>query len=69
LSEVVSVGTAAAHFSSALGVPTTILVQKGLGWAFARPELLWYPKSTQLWRKQSGESWRDCVSRLVEGRK
>lgn len=69
LSEVVGVATTATHLSSAMGVPTTILVNKGLGWAFGPPEMLWYPKSTSLWRKQSGESWRDCVSRLVEARK
>jgi hypothetical protein len=69
LSEVVSVGTAAAHFAAALGVPTTILVNKGLSWAFAPPEMLWYPKSVTLWRKNPGESWRECVNRLVEGRK
>lgn len=69
LSEVVSVGTAAIHMASAMGVPTTVLVNNGLGWAFAPPEMLWYPKSTNLWRKRPGESWRDCVHRLVEARK
>lgn len=69
MDEVVSVGTTVAHISSALGVPTTILVNRGLGWVFAQPELLWYPASTKLWRKTPNESWRDCVARLVETRK
>jgi len=69
MSEVVSVGTAVAHIASALGVPTTILVNPGLGWAFARPEMMWYPPSTQMFRKQRGESWRECVTRFTESRK
>jgi hypothetical protein len=55
--------------SSALGVPTTIIVNRGLGWQFAGDELLWYPPTTRLWRKQSGASWRDSVAALVETRK
>jgi len=68
-SEVIGVATTALHLSSALGVKTTIITNRGLGWQFSPPELLWYPKTTQLWRKQSGESWRDSISRLVESRK
>jgi tetratricopeptide (TPR) repeat protein len=67
--EVVGVATASLHMASALGVPTTIIANRGLGWVFAPDELLWYPPSTKMWRKQSGESWRDCVNRLVESRK
>jgi hypothetical protein len=67
--EVVGVHTAALHLSSALGVPTTALVHRGSGWRYAPPELLWYPPTTRMWRKQSGESWRECVTRLVEARK
>ena len=67
--EVVGVGTTSLHMASALGVPTTIIVNRGLGWAFARPEMMWYPPTTKLWRKNMGESWRDCVNRLVESRK
>ena len=67
--EVVGVHTAALHLASALGVPTTILTHRGSGWRYARPELLWYPPTTQLWRKRIGESWKDCLGRLVEARK
>jgi hypothetical protein len=68
-SEVIGVATTALHLSSALGVPTTIIVNRGLGWQFAGDELLWYPSTTQLWRKQSGASWRDSVAALVDKRK
>jgi ADP-heptose:LPS heptosyltransferase len=67
--EVIGVATTSTHLASALGVPTTILANRGLNWVFAPDELLWYPPTTKLWRKQSGESWRDCVNRLVEARK
>jgi hypothetical protein len=67
--EVVGVHTAALHLSSAMGVPTTTLAHKGSGWRYAPDELVWYPKTTKLHKKRSGESWRDCVSRLVEMRK
>jgi tetratricopeptide (TPR) repeat protein len=63
--DVVGVHTTALHLASALGVPTTTLVHRGSGWRYAQPELLWYPESTKLWRKKPGESWRDCVERLV----
>lgn len=67
--EVVGVATASLHMASALGVPTTFIANRGLNWVFQPPELLWYPPTTKLWRKKSGESWRDCVNRLVESRK
>jgi hypothetical protein len=68
-SEVVGVHTSAMHLASAVGTPATILTHRGSGWRYAGPELLWYPQSTQMWRKQTGESWRDCIGRLVESRK
>lgn len=67
--EVIGVATTALHLSSAMGVPTTIVTNRGLGWQFTPPELLWYPPTTRMWRKQSGESWRDSIARLVESRK
>lgn len=69
LQEVIGVHTAALHLSSALGVPTTTLVHRGSGWRYGSPELLWYPPTTQMFRKRNGESWRECVARLVEDRK
>lgn len=66
--EVIGVHTTALHLSSALGVPTTILTHRGSGWRYAGEELIWYPQTTKLWRKKTGESWRDCVGRLVEDR-
>lgn len=64
-SEVVGVHTTALHLSSALGVPTTTLVHRGSGWRYSGKDLIWYPETTKLWRKKTGESWRDCVERLV----
>ena len=68
-SEVIGVHTSALHLASAIGTPTTILTHRGSGWRYAPKELLWYPPTTQMHRKQSGESWRECVGRLVEQRK
>jgi tetratricopeptide (TPR) repeat protein len=69
LDEVVGVHTSAMHLASALGVPTTILTHRGSGWRYAPQELLWYPPTTQMWKKRAGESWRDCVGRLTEAQK
>lgn len=69
LSEVVGVHTSALHLSSALGVPTTVLTHRGSGWRYAPAELLWYPPTTVMHKKRAGESWRECVNRLVEARK
>jgi hypothetical protein len=68
-SEVVGVHTSALHLASALGVPTTVLTHRGSGWRYAPDELLWYPQTTRMHKKRSGESWRDCVGRLTEERK
>jgi ADP-heptose:LPS heptosyltransferase len=67
-SEVVGVHTTSLHLASALGVPTTTLVHRGSGWRYSLPELLWYPPTTKMWRKKTGESWRDCVERLAQSR-
>jgi len=69
LDEVVGVHTSALHVSSALGVPTMILTHRGSGWRYGPDELLWYPPTTKLHKKRTGESWRECVGRLVEDRK
>ena len=69
LEHVVGVHTSALHLSSALGVPTTILCHRGSGWRYAPDELLWYPPTTIMHKKRKGESWRECVGRLVEHRK
>lgn len=63
LDKVVGVHTSALHLSSALGVDTTILVHRGSGWRYASDDLIWYPRTTKIHRKASGESWRDCVAR------
>lgn len=68
LSEVIGVHTTALHLSSALGVPTTTLVHRGSGWRYSGVDLIWYAPTTKLWRKKSGESWRDCVERLAHVR-
>ncbi len=67
--EVIGTHTAALHLSSALGVPTTILVHRGSGWRYAADEMLWYPPTTKLWRKDRGESWRECIGQLMRQRK
>lgn len=68
LDEVIGVHTTALHLSSALGVKTTTLVHKGSGWRYSGDDLIWYPPTTRLWRKGSGESWRECVERLARDR-
>lgn len=68
LDEVIGVHTTVLHLSSALGVKTTTLVHRGSGWRYSGDELIWYPETTKLWRKKTGESWRDCVERLVNDR-
>jgi len=69
--EVIGVHTSALHLSSAIGTPTTVLTHRGSGWRYGYGDkpLLWYPPTTQQFRKKMGESWRDCVSRLAEVRK
>ena len=66
--EVVGVHTTALHLASAMGVPTTTLVHRGSGWRYSGDDLIWYPETTKLWRKKSGESWRDCIERLANDR-
>ena len=68
-SEVIGVHTSAMHLASAVGTPATILTHRGSGWRYAPDELLWYPPTTRTFRKNRGESWRECVERLVETRK
>ena len=67
--EVIGVHTSALHLSSAIGIPTTFLAHKGSGWRYGPDELLWYGPTTTLHKKRPGESWRECVARLVELRK
>jgi tetratricopeptide (TPR) repeat protein len=67
-SEVVGVHTSALHLAAAVGTPTTFLTHRGSGWRYNQPPV-WYPETAQYFRKKSGESWRECVNRLVEGRK
>ena len=69
LQEVIGVHTSALHLASAIGTPTTMLAHRGSGWRYGPKELLWYPPTTKLFMKRPGESWRDCVGRLVESRK
>lgn len=69
LDEVIGIHTSALHLSSALGVPTTVITHRGSGWRYAPEQMLWYPPTTVMHKKQAGESWRDCVARLVEARK
>jgi tetratricopeptide (TPR) repeat protein len=68
LDEVIGVHTTALHLSSAMGVKTTTLVHRGSGWRYSGDDLIWYPQTTRLWRKKTGESWRDCVERLASDR-
>ncbi len=67
--EVIGVATTALHLSSAMGIKTTCIANRGLGWQWARPDMPWYPPTTKIWRKRSGESWRESIARLVEDRK
>lgn len=65
LTQVVGVHTTALHLAASVGTPTTFLTHRGSGWRYATPELLWYPRTTSMFRKKAGESWRECVARLV----
>jgi tetratricopeptide (TPR) repeat protein len=69
LDEVVGVHTTALHLSSAMGVPTTTLTHRGSGWRYYPDEMLWYPPTTRLWKKDRGESWRECVGQLTRHRR
>jgi tetratricopeptide (TPR) repeat protein len=69
LDEIIGVHTTALHLSSALGVPTTTLTHRGSGWRYAPDELLWYPPTTRMWRKDRGQSWRECVGELMAERR
>jgi tetratricopeptide (TPR) repeat protein len=62
---VIGVHTSALHLASAVGTPATILTHRGSGWRYAPKELLWYPPTTTMFRKNKGESWRECVQRFV----
>jgi tetratricopeptide (TPR) repeat protein len=66
--EVVGVHTTSLHLASAMGVKTTTLVHRGSGWRYSGTDLIWYPPTTRLWRKKTGESWRDCIERLASDR-
>lgn len=68
LKEVIGVHTTALHIAGAMGVPTTVLAHRGSGWRYGDKGLPWYG-SAKMFRKRPGESWRDCVGRLVESRK
>ena len=67
--EVIGVHTSSLHVASACGVPTTFLTHRGSGWRYGPDELLWYPPTSKVHKKKLGESWRDCIGRLVESRK
>lgn len=69
LDEVVGVHTASLHIASAMGVPTTTMTHRGSGWRYAPAEMLWYPSTTRLWKKDRGESWRDTVAALARHRR
>jgi tetratricopeptide (TPR) repeat protein len=64
LDSVVGVHTTSLHLASAMGVPTTTLVHRGSGWRYAPDELLWYPETTKMHRKKTGQSWRECIEAL-----
>jgi tetratricopeptide (TPR) repeat protein len=64
LDSVVGVHTTSLHLSSAMGVPTTVLTHRGSGWRYAPDELLWYPPTTKIHRKKTGQSWRECIEAL-----
>ena len=69
LDEVVGVHTTSLHLRRRLGVPTTTLTHRGSGWRYAPDEMLWYPPTTRLWKKDRGESWRECIGALVRHRR
>lgn len=62
---VIAVPTAVVHLAGALGVKTHCLVHQKADWAF-QSGLPWYG-SVELFKKDSGETWRACVDRFAKG--
>jgi hypothetical protein len=60
-----SVQTAAAHLSGALGKPTWVLVPAIAEWRYGADgdSMPWYP-AARLWRQQAGEPWVALLDRV-----
>jgi hypothetical protein len=63
---VITVDSAVAHLSAALGVPTWVLIYQPADWRWmtGRDDNPWYP-SVRLFRQTSAGDWADPVSRLI----
>lgn len=66
---VISVDTAVAHLSSALGRPTWILLphQADFRWLQDRTDSPWYPGITRLIRQSEHGNWRSVISQIHQG--
>lgn len=69
LDEVIGVATTSLHISSALGVKTTWLCNRGLNWVFAQHDLPWYGSNARLWKKDRAETWVQCIASLAKERR
>jgi hypothetical protein len=65
LDAIVSVDTAVAHLSGALGRPTWVVLPAAPDWRWLREraDSPWYP-TARLFRQQEAGDWRDVVRRL-----
>jgi ADP-heptose:LPS heptosyltransferase len=65
---VITVDTAVAHLSGAMGVPTWLLLNtmgQDFRWGRTGDETPWYP-SMRLFRRALGEQWTDVMKRVAE---
>lgn len=64
---VISVDTAVAHLTGALGIPVWILLPAHMTdwrWLNDRDDSPWYPEVAQLFRQKPGETWEPVIARL-----
>jgi ADP-heptose:LPS heptosyltransferase len=63
---VISVDTAGAHLSAALGVPTWILLTHSAcwRWMYDREDSPWYP-AARLYRQKAPGAWNEVVDRVA----
>ena len=66
---IISVDTAIAHLSGALGKPCWILLpayKTDWRWLADRTDSPWYPATMRLFRQQTSGTWNEVVSKVVE---
>jgi ADP-heptose:LPS heptosyltransferase len=66
LDHVITVDTAVAHLSGALGIPTSVLLWSVPDWRWMlhRPDNAWYP-TMRLYRKKRRGRWPEVLDRIA----